>query len=190
MKQVERSFVMNNLSMHILDIVQNSIRGEAKTIEILIKENSEKNILVVGIKDDGKGMDSDLLDFVTDPFTTTRNTRKVGLGLPLLKHSAEQSNGYVKINSEVGIGTQVKATFQYDHIDRPPLGDISGTIILLVAANPDIDFKYVHHINNEKYEFDTREIKIALGDIKISDPKVRGFLKEMIRENLNEMCEA
>lgn len=179
---------MNNISMHILDIVQNSIRGEAINIEILIKENIEKNVFIVGIKDDGKGMDSDLLELATDPFTTTRNTRKVGLGLPLLKHSAEQSNGFTKVISAVGLGTQVHATFQYDHIDRPPLGDISGTIILLVAANPSIDFKYIHHINNEKYEFDTREIKIALGDIKISDPKVRGFMKEMILENINELC--
>ncbi|NOQ25094.1 MAG: ATP-binding protein [Bacteroidales bacterium] len=179
---------MNNISMHILDIVQNSIRGEARNIGILIKENIEKNILIIGIKDNGIGMDSGLLEFVTDPFTTTRNTRKVGMGLPLLKHSAEQSNGYVKVVSEIGIGTQVHATFQYDHIDRPPLGDISGTIILLVAANPTIDFKYIHHINNKKYELDTQEIKLALGDIKISDPKIRRFLKEMITENLHEMC--
>lgn len=179
---------MNNISMHILDIVQNSIRGEARNIEILIKENYEKNIFIVGIKDDGKGMDSGLLEFVTDPYTTTRNTRKVGLGLPLLKHSAEQSNGYVKVISEVGVGTQVHATFQYDHIDRPPLGDISGTIVLLVAANPNIDFKYIHHINTEKYEFNTNEIKLILGDLKISDSKIRGFLKEMISENLHEMC--
>ena len=179
---------MNNISMHILDIAQNSIRGEAKAIMIFINENIEKNVFEFEIKDNGKGMDKDLLDLVTDPYTTTRNTRKVGLGLPLLKQSAEQAKGYLKVNSEIGVGTIVKAVFKYNHIDRPPLGDISGTIVLLVAANPDINFKYIHQFNNEKYEFDTHEVKSVLGDMKISDPKLRGFLNEMIAENLKEIC--
>lgn len=178
---------MNNISMHILDIVQNSISGKATFIEIMIKEDAEKNIFEIIIKDNGVGIDKEMLTQVADPYITTRTTRKVGLGLPLLKHSASQANGYLKVNSEPGIGTLVNAVFQYNHIDRPPLGDITGTIVLLVAANPDIDFKYIHHINNKKYKFDTREVKSVLGDIKISDPKIRGFLKEMIAENLNEM---
>lgn len=178
---------MNNISMHILDIVQNSISGKATFIEIVIKEDAEKNIFEIIIKDNGVGIDKEMLTQVADPYITTRTTRKVGLGLPLLKYSTSQANGYLKVNSESGIGTLVNAVFQYNHIDRPPLGDISGTIVLLVAANPDIDFKYIHHINNKKYEFNTHEVKVILGDIKISDPKIRGFLKEMIVENLNEM---
>ena len=173
--------------MHILDIVQNSIRGKATLIEVVINENLKNNILELRIRDNGAGMDNEILAQVEDPYTTTRTTRKVGMGIPLLKHSAEQANGYLKINSEVGIGTIVQATFKYDHIDRPPLGDIAGTIVLLVAANPEIDFKYIHYINDQEYKFITSEVKEILGDMKISDPKIRGFLKEMITENLEEI---
>jgi len=178
---------MNNLSMHILDIVQNSISANAKMIEIHINENLVKDVLDILIKDNGKGMDADFLAEVTDPYKTTRTTRKVGLGIPLLKHSAEQSNGYIKVYSEKEIGTTVQAIFKHDHIDRPPLGDIAGTITLLVSANPDVDFKYVHCVNNNKYEFDTREVKEILDDVCINDPKIRGVLKEMISENLHEI---
>jgi Histidine kinase-, DNA gyrase B-, and HSP90-like ATPase len=178
---------MNNLSMHILDIVQNSISANATLIEIRINENLEKNVLDILIKDNGKGMEDEFLEQVTDPYTTTRTTRKVGMGIPLLKHSAEQSNGFVKVNSIKEIGTTIQATFQHDHIDRPPLGDIAGTIVLLVAANPDVDFKYVHCVNNNKYEFDTHEVKEILDDVRINDPKIRGMLKEMITENLSEI---
>jgi Histidine kinase-, DNA gyrase B-, and HSP90-like ATPase len=178
---------MNNLSMHILDIVQNSISANATLIEIRIDENLEKNVLDILIKDNGKGMDDEFLSQVTDPYTTTRITRKIGMGIPLLKHSAEQSSGYIKVNSAKEIGTTIQATFQHNHIDRPPLGDIAGTIVLLVAANPDVDFKYVHCVNNSKYQFDTREVKEILDDVRIDDPKIRGMLKEMITENLSEI---
>jgi len=178
---------MNNIAMHILDIVQNSISAKAKLIEISIHENYNSNILTIAIKDNGIGMDEEFVARVIDPYTTTRTTRKVGLGIPLLKDSAQQSNGYIKLNSEKGIGTSIQATFQNDHIDRPPLGDIAGTIVLLSAANPDIDFKYIHQINENKYVFDTREIKNVLDDVRISDPKIRGYLKEMINENVKEI---
>lgn len=173
--------------MHILDVVQNSISAHANFIEIIIHENRETNLLNISIKDNGVGMDEEFLAHITDPYTTTRTTRKVGMGIPLLKHSAEQSNGYVKVYSKKGIGTTIQATFQYDHIDRPPLGDIAGTIVLLVAANPDIDFNYIHSVNNKQYKFDTREVKEILEDVKINDPKIRGMLKEMISENLKEL---
>jgi len=178
---------MNNISMHILDIVQNSISAKSSLIEICINENLKTNLFNVLIKDNGKGMDDEFLAHVEDPYITTRTTRKVGLGIPLLKHSAEQSNGYIKVHSEKNIGTTIQATFQHDHIDRPPLGDIAGTIVLVVAANPDVEFKYVHCVNNNKYEFDTREVKQVLDDVRINDPKIRGMLKEMITENLREI---
>lgn len=178
---------MNNISMHILDIAQNAISAKATMVEICINENIAKNMFEVIINDNGTGMDEDLLAHVTDPYTTTRTTRKVGLGIPLLKHSAEQTNGYIKVNSEKEAGTRIQAVFQYDHIDRPPLGDCAGTVVLLAAANPDIDFKYMHQVNDKKYVFDTREIKEILEDVKIDNPKIRGMLKEMIDENLNEI---
>ncbi len=173
--------------MHILDIVQNAISAKANLIEIRITEDLNRNVFEVLIKDNGKGMDDKMLTHVADPYTTTRTTRKVGLGIPLLKHSAEQSNGYIKVHSAKNIGTTIQATFQLDHVDRPPLGDCTGTIVLLAAANPDIDFKYIHSVNDNTYTFDTREVKEILDDIKISDPKDRNMLKEMINENLREI---
>lgn len=171
--------------MHILDIVQNSIAVGATCIEVRVNVQTGKNIFEIAIVDNGCGMDEELLAHVTDPYTTTRTTRKVGLGLPLLKHSAEQANGFIKVYSEKNCGTKVYALFQDDHIDRPDLGDIAGTIVLIVAANPKIDLKYIHQVNDHQYIFDTKEIKEALDGMPISDPKIRNYLKEMISENIN-----
>ena len=173
--------------MHILDIAQNSIRGEASLIEIEVNEYVQEDILEIIIKDNGRGMDNEMLTHVIDPYTTTRTTRKIGMGLPLLKHSAEQAGGYLMIDSKLEEGTIVSVRFKHSHIDRPPMGDLAGTIVLLVAANPEIEFKYIHQLNDNKYEFNTKEIKEVLEDVKINDPKIRGFLKEMIVENLNEL---
>ncbi|MFO7843677.1 MAG: ATP-binding protein [Bacteroidales bacterium] len=173
--------------MHILDIVQNSIVGGASFIEISINIQTVKNIFEITIVDNGCGMDEEMLNHVTDPYTTTRTTRKVGLGLPLLKHTAEQANGYVKVYSEKKCGTKVYAVLQNDHIDRPDLGDIAGTIVLIAAANHTLEIKYIHQINDKQYIFDTREIKEALDGIPINEPKIRNYLKEMINENINEL---
>lgn len=173
--------------MHILDIVQNSIVGGASFIEISINIQTGKNIFEITIVDNGCGMDEEMLNHVTDPYTTTRTTRKVGLGLPLLKHTAEQANGYVKVYSEKKCGTKVYAVLQNDHIDRPDLGDIAGTIVLIAAANHTLEIKYIHQINDKQYIFDTREIKEALDGIPINEPKIRNYLKEMINENINEL---
>jgi len=173
--------------MHILDIVQNSIAGGASFIEISINVQTDKNIFEITIIDNGRGMDEEMLNHVTDPYTTTRTTRKVGLGLPLLKHTAEQANGYLKIHSEINCGTEVYAVLQNDHIDRPDLGDIAGAVVLLAAANPAIEIKYIHQINDKHYIFDTREVKEALEGMPINDPKIRNYLKEMINENIEEL---
>lgn len=173
--------------MHILDIVQNAISANATLIEIRVNENLKKNLFEILIKDNGAGMDDEVLSHVTDPYITTRTTRNVGLGIPLLKHGAEQSNGYIKVYSEKGVGTSILATYQHDHLDRPPLGDCAGTIVLLAAANPEIEFKYIHQVNDKKYIFDTAEVKNMLEDVPINNPKIRGMLKEMITENLNEI---
>ncbi|MCF8303991.1 MAG: ATP-binding protein [Bacteroidales bacterium] len=178
---------MKDLSMHILDIAQNSITADASLIQIAIHEDMEKNSYEIVIADDGKGMTKEICDRVTDPYFTTRTTRKVGIGLSLLRQNAEQTGGHIDIHSEPGKGTKVRSIFTYDHIDRPALGDISGTIITLVAANPEIDLIYTHTAQNGKYCFDTREIKAALEDMKISNPKIRQYLHEMIEENLTEI---
>jgi hypothetical protein len=178
---------MKDLSLHILDIVQNSISAKATFIEISIDENHEANTYFVRIKDNGKGMPKEMLEKVTDPYVTSRTTRKVGLGLPLLKMNAERTGGNLKISSEEGKGTEVEAEFINDNIDRLPLGDIAGTIVILASANPTIEFIYTHTVDGEQYIFDTREIKEALEDISINDVHIFKYLKEMINENLQEI---
>jgi len=178
---------MKDLSLHILDIVQNSISAMANLIEISIEENHEANTYFVRIKDNGKGMPKEMLEKVTDPYVTSRTTRKVGLGLPLLKMNAERTGGNLKIHSEEGKGTEVEAMFINDNIDRLPLGDIAGTIVILASANPMIEFIYTHTVDGEQYIFDTREIKEALEDVAINDIHIFKYLKEMINENLQEI---
>jgi len=150
---------MEDLSLHILDIVENSIRACAKMIEIKIIEERKKDLLTIKIIDDGKGMDEKTLKNVLDPFFTTKNTRKVGLGLSLLAQSAEESGGSIEIESKPGQGTKVKATFGYSHIDRKPLGDIYESLKVLIIANPDINFIYKYQKDNANYHLDTKGIK-------------------------------
>ncbi|MFH1717882.1 MAG: ATP-binding protein [Planctomycetota bacterium] len=148
---------MEDLSLHILDIAENSISGSAKTIEIRIDEDRTKDLLTIEIKDDGKGMDEQTLQKALDPFFTTRTTRRVGLGLPLLAQAARESGGGIELDSKPGRGTTVRATFAYGHVDRKPMGDIDETILTLVAGHPEIDILYEHNRNGSIYHFDTRE---------------------------------
>ena len=178
---------MKDLSLHILDIVQNSIAAKATFIEITIEESHQDNSYLVRIKDNGKGIPEEMLEKVTDPYVTSRTTRKVGLGLPLLKMNAERTGGHLKISSEEGIGTKVEALFIHNNIDRLPLGDMAGTIAIMASANPLIEFVYTHSVDGEQYIFDTREIKDALEDVAINDIHIFKYLKEMINENLQEI---
>lgn len=148
---------MEDLSLHILDIAENSISGSARRIEIRIEEDPVSDVLTIEIKDDGKGMDEQTLQRALDPFFTTRITRRVGLGLPLLAQAARQSDGKIELASKPGQGTTVKATFSLSHLDRQPIGDIQETIRTLVAGHPEIDFLYEHKTNDSIYRFDTRE---------------------------------
>jgi len=148
---------MEDLSLHILDIAENSISASAKRIEIRIDEDRAKDLLTIEIKDDGKGMDEQTLQKVLDPFFTTRQTRKVGLGLSLLAQATRESDGRIELSSGPGKGTTVKAFFCLSHLDRKPIGDIHETIRTLVAGNPGIDFLYEHKKNDSIYRFDTRE---------------------------------
>jgi len=150
---------MEDLSLHILDIVENSIRAHAKKIEIKIMEEKKKDLLTIEIIDDGKGMDEETLKNVLDPFFTTKNTRKVGLGLSLLAQSAEESGGSIEIESKPGQETKVRATFGYSHIDRKPLGDVHESLKVLITANPDINFIYEYQEDDVSYHLDTKGIK-------------------------------
>jgi len=178
---------MKDLALHILDILQNSVTAGAKLITLRIDEIPAQDKYMVCISDNGKGMSEEMAQQVTDPFFTTRTTRKVGLGLPLLKQNAERTGGNLLIHSKPGEGTEVKATFNYSHIDRLPTGDIAGTLALTVSSYPDIDFKYTHTTPEGTFIFDTIEIKETLEGLPISHPQVIAFMKDFIRDNLAEI---
>lgn len=178
---------MKDLSMHIMDIIQNSVRAEASLVELKITESFKDDMFSIAIKDNGFGMSEEVLAKAIDPFFTTRTTRKVGLGLSLLKQNAEQTGGGMEISSKEGEGTELEAVFSYKHLDRPSLGDIAGTMVLLVGANPEMDFIYTHITDDGEYVFDTKEVKEVLDGMPVSDPNIMQYLKEMIKENLNTL---
>ena len=150
---------MEDLSLHILDIVENSIKAKASRIEIKVVEDTKRDLLTIEIKDNGRGIDEKTIEKVFDPFFTTGTTRKVGLGLPLLSQAAKESGGDVEIESKVGKGTKVKATFRHSHIDRKPMGDMEATLAALISVNPEVDFIYEYEKDESKYRLDTREIR-------------------------------
>ncbi len=150
---------MEDLSLHILDIVENSIAAVAKRIEIRIDEDQAKDLVTIEIKDDGKGMDEQTLKKAIDPFFTTRTTRRVGLGLSLLAQAARDSEGTFDIHSKPSEGTMVNATFRLSHPDCKPMGDIGQTMQVLIMSHPEIDFLYEHKSDNSTYRFDTREVR-------------------------------
>ncbi|TAJ14967.1 ATP-binding protein [Marinilabiliaceae bacterium JC017] len=176
---------MKDLSMHILDIAQNSVRAKASLVQINIVERGE--IFRIEVIDDGCGMSEETLKKVTDPFFTSRTTRKVGLGIPLIKQNAEQTGGFVKLDSKVGEGTRFKAEFGRYHIDRPPIGDLPGTMALLISGNTGLDFVFTYTNEQKSYSLDSREVKEILGDVDIRTPRVVSFLQEMINDNLIEI---
>lgn len=178
---------MKDLSLHILDILQNAIVAEAKLIKVNIYDCNSSGTIKLTISDDGKGMDNDILNKITDPFYTTRTTRKVGLGIPLLKQNCEQTGGRLRINSNINAGTTVDAIFYKNHLDMLPLGDLPGVISLTASSWSTIDFEYFHKTDLGNYELNTKEIKKTLENIPINNPQVIKFMKQMIEENLQEI---
>ena len=172
---------MKELSLHLLDIAQNSIAAGAHHVDLGVEERGE--MLWLTVADDGRGMSPEFLANVTDPFTTTRTTRKVGLGVPLFKMEAEMTGGDFSIQSQLGKGTTVRARFVTSHVDMIPLGNINDTILLLVSCNPERDFRFVHQVDGRELELDTRQLREVLGeDVPLNDPDVvqwiRGYLQE------------
>ena len=149
---------MEDLSLHILDVVENSIAANASKIVIKIIEEKSKDSLVIEIKDNGRGMNRETINKVLDPFYTTRTTRRVGMGLSLLAQAARESNGDFEIYSKVGEGTEVKATFQYSHIDRKPIGNMNDTIVTLIISHPEINFIYEYRDEEGSCVLDSKEI--------------------------------
>ncbi len=146
---------MQDLSLHVLDIVENSIRAGAKEVEIRIDEDVAEDLVEIEISDDGAGMDQATIEKALDPFFTTKTVRKVGLGLSLFREAARAAGGDMILKSEAGKGTWVKATFQHSHVDRQPLGDLVKTLEILIIANPEVRFRYYHRENGEEHRFDS-----------------------------------
>jgi nitrogen fixation/metabolism regulation signal transduction histidine kinase len=178
---------LRELSLHILDIVQNSISAEASFIEMIIHEDDKSNSMTIEITDNGRGMSRELLEKVTNPFITTRKTRKVGLGISLFKAACERCNGKFYIDSKLREGTKIYASFEKNHIDRAPLGDMVNTIIILILSNEKIDYLYKHSINENEFILDTREVRKVLGDISLNNMEVIDWIKNHILAGLDEI---
>ena len=174
---------MRDLSLHILDVAENSINAGAKNITVLLEENTAKDLLVLEITDDGKGMTKELTSKADEPFTTSRKTRRVGLGLPLLKAAAKIAGGDFKIESAEGKGTKITATFQLSNVDRKPIGNIKETIITLIIGNPEVDFKFIHKIDKQEFIIDTHELRNMSGYINTF--MLTSHLKKELNEKFN-----
>jgi anti-sigma regulatory factor (Ser/Thr protein kinase) len=174
---------MRELSLNVMDVAQNSVVAGATLITIAVEEQGDH--LQIAIRDNGKGMTPEQVESVTDPFFTTRTTRKVGLGVPLFKMQAEMTGGTFSITSTEGEGTDVVASFCLSHVDMIPIGDMESTILLLITCNPDTDFVYHRSLGAQSFTLDTRELRSVLGeDVPLNLPDVTVWIKSFLEENL------
>ena len=173
---------MKELSEHILDITQNSIAAGASHIAVSLSEDPDGWLTVI-IEDNGRGMSPEILSSVSDPFTTTRATRKIGMGIPLYRLAAELTGGSLEIDSTAGSGTIVTARFCLTHLDCPPIGSIADTIALLIQGNPDLEFSYCHSTPRGTSALSTEELRSVLGDdIPLSTPAVFVWIQETLSQ--------
>ena len=178
---------MLELAAHILDIAENSVRAGARLIEINIEEDTASDSLSIEIIDDGHGMNAEEIKMVLDPFYTTKTVRRVGLGIPLLADAAQRSGGHLNLESQEGIGTSIKATFGLSHVDRQPMGNITSTLIILIAGNSVVDFFYKHRHNDRQFELDTREIRKEIDDLPINHPEILKYIRGVLEEGFGEI---
>jgi len=171
---------MEEISLHILDVAENSIRAGARNVEIRIEEDVEKDRLAVIVRDDGAGMDEATRQRALDPFFTTKEKKRVGLGLPLLADAARRAGGGITVRSKPAGGTEIVATFQRSHVDRQPLGDMAKTVEMLAVGNPEVEFVFAGHGPGGKWWFDTRSIKKALGKVPICSGEGIRMIREIL----------
>ncbi|MGC9393451.1 MAG: ATP-binding protein [Anaerolineae bacterium] len=180
--------IFRDLSQHILDIAENGVKAGATLLHLTIEEDTAADTLRIVVQDNGSGMNAETLAKVEDPWYTTRTTRNVGLGIPFFKQAAEMCAGSFHITSEPGVGTTTEATFQHSHIDRPPLGDLAGTLLCMIVGFSGVDVVYQHRVDDQTFTLDTREIRAILGDdIPFSDPDVLAFLNESLHEGITSL---
>ncbi|GAB4557521.1 MAG: ATP-binding protein [Anaerolineae bacterium] len=181
---------MRELALHLMDIAENSVTAGARTVEIAVEESVADDRLRLTVSDDGPGMDEETARRVLDPFVTSRTTRRVGLGLPLLKAAAEACNGSLTLASAPGQGTRVEAEFQRSHIDRMPLGDLPGTFLALVIGWPQVHWVFRYRWDDGEFVFDDEPIKEALGDVPLTEPAVLSFLREQLADGIAQVQQA
>ena len=174
---------MEDISLHILDIAENSVRADAKTIEIIIVRDMARDLLRIEVNDDGKGMNVETLAKVRDPFFTTKH-KKTGLGIPLLSQAAEQAGGMVTVASVPGKGTKVSGTFRWSHVDRPAIGSMADTVLTLIAGHPDLDVIYEVREGDRDFRLDTRQIRSDLEDVPLNTPAVLDAIRDMLKEQV------
>lgn len=179
---------MRELSLNVMDVAQNSVRAQADLVRISVEESDREDFLRITIADDGCGMTEEQVQQVIDPFFTTRTTRKVGLGVPLFKLSAEQTGGSFDIRSQKGVGTTTTATYVKSHVDMTPLGDINSTVSILIRCNPDIDFVFTHSFDNGSFTLDTRELREVLEGVSLDTPDVVEWIEQFLEEQTENIC--
>ena len=184
---------MREIALHLLDIAENSVAAQSHNISIEVDENLKNDLLLVSVTDDGRGMDAKTAQQVLDPFYTTRTTRKVGLGIPLLKLAAEMAEGGLSLVTEPGKGTKVEATFRHSHIDRMPLGDIATTFLTLLVSYPHIHWIFAYRVRDmsgqsSEYNFDDTELKTELGEMSMTEPEILKFVREMFEEGIDALA--
>lgn len=178
---------MRELSLHIMDIIENGISAGADLITLEVLEKKKENLLIIKITDNGRGIPQDALEKVMDPFYTTRKTRRVGLGLSLFREAAKRCDGEFRLSSKEGKGTEVYASFRMNHIDMPPIGDMAGSFSCLIMGNSKVDFVYMHEVDNKSFDIDTRHIRQELEGVPINSPEVLRHLTNTVRESLKEL---
>ena len=175
---------MRELSLHILDLLQNALEAGATEVDLCVVEDIQADLLSIRVRDNGQGMDPRVLRQALDPFFTSRTTRHVGLGLPLLAAAARRCDGELSIESGPGGGTEVRATFRHSHLDRAPLGNMSRTLLafLLHGDGTRPDLRYQHRLDDRTFHLDTQAIRSELGQIPLSYPEVRTWLNSYIAQ--------
>lgn len=187
--------MMKELALHVLDIGENSVRGDGKNVEILLQEDLKENRLIMQIKDDGRGIPPEMLKTIRSPFTTSRTMRKVGLGIPFLNDTCLMCGGKLDIESQVGVGTTVTAQMEHENIDRPPLGDMPSTLMTLFSSHPEIAFTYRYQYRGkdqeemQEFSVSTQELNEILEGVPLSNPDVYLWVKDFIRENMEGLKE-
>lgn len=185
---------MREIALHLLDIAQNSVAAQSRSISVQVIEDLFHDRMIVSVSDDGNGMDSQTVQQVQDPFYTTRMTRSVGLGIPLLKLAAEAAGGNLRLHSQPGKGTWMQAELQHSHIDRMPLGDLPATCLSLLVSHPQINWTFLYRVvdpdeHSRDFLFESAALKRELGNISLTEPEVLAYLRNLFEEGIRSVAQ-